>query len=248
MRKKVVAGNWKMNLSLREGIALAEAIEHGIENGNETNVILFPPIALAGQIKQHLKTCSLGIQNFYPVLSGAFTGETSLMHARDIGATYLLIGHSERRTIFGESDELIKKKVDYALQEGFHVIFCVGEPLSEREKGNEVQFVLNQLESGLFHLDANQWTKVMVAYEPIWAIGTGITANSGQAEEMHSHIRHEVSKRCGANVAESLSILYGGSCTPQNAKELFSCPNVDGGLIGGAALNATSFCEIIRYA
>lgn len=237
-----------MNLSLPEGIALAEAIEAGIESGNETKVILFPPIALAGSINQHLALCSLGIQNFYPALSGAYTGETSLMHARDMGATYLLIGHSERRTIFGESDELIKMKVDYALQEGFQIVFCVGEPLGEREKGNERQFVLNQLESGLFHLNPSHWTKVMVAYEPIWAIGTGVTANAEQAEEMHRHIRHEVATRYSDDVAESLSILYGGSCTPQNANELFSCPNVDGGLIGGAALNASSFCQIIRHA
>jgi triosephosphate isomerase len=248
MRKKVVAGNWKMNLSIGEGIALAEAIEHDIDKSNDTHVILFPPIAMAGAIKHHLERCSLGLQNFYPAQSGAFTGETSLMHAKDLGATYLLIGHSERRMVFGESNELIKMKVDQALIEGFKVVFCVGEPLSEREKGNEVQFVLNQLESGLFHLDANQWSKVILAYEPIWAIGTGVTANSAQAEEMHRQIRQEISKRCGADAAESLSILYGGSCTPQNANELFSCANVDGGLIGGAALNAASFGEIIRQA
>jgi len=246
MRKKIVAGNWKMNLGFKEAVELVQGIESEIKTVNEVEVILFPSIALASSVKEYLCHSKLGIQNVFPASSGAFTGETSLQHAEELGANYLLIGHSERRAIFHESNEFIKQKVDEGLAKGFNIIFCVGEPLEEREKGNEVSYVMEQLNASLFHVSPDLWKQVVVAYEPIWAIGTGLTANAQQAEEIHAAIRSSVISQFGQSIGNELSILYGGSCTPNNAKELFACPNVDGGLIGGAALNATSFSQIIR--
>ena len=188
----------------------------------------------------------LGVQNFSQNTDGAYTGEISISQVESVGGTVGLIGHSERRAYHAESSELLKSKVDHAVANNFDFIFCCGEPLSVRESGGELAFVKKQLQESLFHLTANQIDGGVIAYEPVWAIGTGVTASVEQAEDMHKNIRSWLVEVYGTAVANNISILYGGSCKPSNAKELFSCPNVDGGLIGGASLKATDFSAIIQ--
>jgi triosephosphate isomerase len=246
MRKKIVAGNWKMNLFIKDAFELSTEIIKTTADITEVELIIFPPslftVELA-KLKSHLK---LGVQNFYPAESGAFTGEISVTQIKDAGATYSLIGHSERRAIFGENAELLRAKVDAALKHTIKFIFCCGEPLDIRENGNELSFVKQQLIDSLFHLTSEQILSVIIAYEPVWAIGTGKTASVNQAEEMHAAIRSWIAEKYDLSIANKISILYGGSCNASNAKELFACPNVDGGLIGGAALQAESFNTIAR--
>lgn len=205
-------------------------------------VLIFPPaIYLEEFLKLNHGRLGIGAQNAYPADQGAFTGEVSMSQLKSIGVEYVLIGHSERRAYFGEHHEFLKMKVDTALENGITPIFCCGEPLSIREKGEENSFVRNQLEESLFHLSNDQIKDCIIAYEPVWAIGTGMTASVDQAEAMHMAIRSWIVEKYGQATANAISILYGGSCNASNAPELFACPNVDGGLIGGAALKADSF-------
>lgn len=242
MRKHIVAGNWKMNLSEAEAIQLAKEV--GQINVENAELIIFPPAIYIPAISKLGLSLHIGAQNFYPKDKGAFTGEISINQLKDIGVSHVLVGHSERRTILKEDNEFLKEKVNAALELGIHVIFCCGEELIIREKGTENEFIKNQLMESLFHLSAEQIVQVTIAYEPIWAIGTGLTASKEQAEAMHLFIRESLAQKYGNEVANEISILYGGSCNPSNAEELFACPNVDGGLIGGAALKSADFSSI----
>lgn len=245
MAKKIVAGNWKMNLESQDAFALVDALNASLEP-SDCRVILFPPSLFVLPLARMNKgKFELGVQNFYPEKSGAFTGEISVPQAKSVGAHFALIGHSERREYFQESNAFLRRKVDAAIAGNLEFIFCCGEPLEIREAGTEADFVRTQLEESLFHLDADTLRNRVIAYEPIWAIGTGKTASSAQAEAMHRDIRSWIAARYSEDVAQSVSILYGGSCKPDNAAELFACPNIDGGLIGGASLNAEDFCAII---
>jgi triosephosphate isomerase len=242
MRKHIVAGNWKMNLSEQEAIVLAkEVAEMRIEN---TEIVIFPPAIFIPTLAKLNLNLKIGAQNFFPKDNGAFTGEISINQLKEAGVTYVLVGHSERRSILKEDNTFLKEKVNAALEKNMHVVFCCGEELAIREQGTENEFVKNQLNESLFHLSAEQIQNVTIAYEPIWAIGTGLTASSAQAEAMHLFIRETLSSKYTTEIAAGISILYGGSCNPTNAKELFACPNVDGGLIGGAALKSADFNSI----
>jgi triosephosphate isomerase len=243
MRRKIVAGNWKMNLSPTEAHQLFSTISNKSSNG--VVKMVFPPSIYLSELLKLNSDVIIGVQNFYPIEKGAFTGEVSAKQCSDLGVTHFLVGHSERRMLFMENNAFLKQKVDAAINLGGTVVFCCGEPLEVREKGDEFRFVREQLEESLFHLDANDIKNCIIAYEPVWAIGTGRTATNEQAEAMHAEIRSSIAKQYTPEIAEQISILYGGSCNASNAKELFACPNVDGGLIGGAALVATSFLEIV---
>lgn len=243
MRKNIVAGNWKMNLLFEEASELVKALESQ-DVTSDVKRIVFPPFIYISDLKKLTNKIAIGAQNFYPKENGAFTGEVSINQLKGIGVEYVLVGHSERRMYFNESNAFLKEKVDAALANNIKVIFCCGEPLEIRDLNSHELFVLNQLEESLFHLDAHQFENVTIAYEPIWAIGTGRTASSQQAEEMHAFIRKSISEKYNSDLANSISILYGGSCNASNAKELFNCENVDGGLIGGASLKANDFHAI----
>ena len=242
MRKKILAANWKMNLLRDEALELHRKISEFSEN--QTIQIYAPSLYLSELSK--LNGVSIGAQNFYFENSGAFTGEISLGQLESCGINHVLIGHSERRQFFYETDEFLKMKVDAAVSSDFNMIFCCGEPLEIREKNNHVEFVVNQLKASLFHVSPNAWNQIAIAYEPVWAIGTGLTASTLQAEEMHACIRESVREAFGEEISRSVPILYGGSCNERNAHELFSCENVDGGLIGGASLKSESFKEIVK--
>jgi triosephosphate isomerase len=245
MRKKIVAGNWKMNLSKSEALALYQSVE-AQNPANEVELIVFPSAIYLDSLKKLEGKLKIGVQNFHPAESGAFTGENSITQVKDLGAEYVLIGHSERRMYFNEDGAFLKEKVDAALQHDVKIIFCCGEPLSIREMNAQDYFVEQQLIESLFHLSNYAMERIIIAYEPIWAIGTGKTASSEQAEAMHAAIRGFIEKQYGKNTAEKISILYGGSCNASNASELFACENVDGGLIGGAALKANDFLQIAK--
>ena len=245
MAQKIVAGNWKMNLENEQAFDLVEQLNAKIRD-TSTRVILFPPSLYVKPIsKMNKGKFDVGVQNFYTKDAGAFTGEISIGQIRSVGGSVGLIGHSERREYFNESNAFLKEKVDAAIEKNFDYIFCCGEPLEVREAGQELEFVKRQLEESLFHLPAEQMKNTVIAYEPIWAIGTGKTASTEQAESMHANIRSWVRDAYDETTAEGVSILYGGSCKPGNAKELFACPNIDGGLIGGASLKADDFYAII---
>lgn len=243
MRQKIVAGNWKMNLTKLEAIDLLNEINTNTQPEN-VQMIVFPPSLYVSTLSEMKSICAVGAQNFHPAEKGAFTGENSVTQVQDAGAEYVLVGHSERRMYFYEDATFLKDKVDAALAHNLKVIFCCGEPSSIREKDAQDYFVSEQLEESLFHLPAHLLQKVVIAYEPIWAIGTGVTASIAQAESMHSAIRQMISLKYGQEVANKISILYGGSCNASNAQELFACENVDGGLIGGASLNSADFLTI----
>ncbi|MAT54835.1 MAG: triose-phosphate isomerase [Saprospirales bacterium] len=247
-RLQIVAGNWKMNKTFDEGRELATAIINGL-GSSENLVIICPPFIHLN----HLATVSKGISNFYIGAqnchfekSGAYTGEVSVPMLKSCGVGFVITGHSERRTLFGETDEVVKKKVDAILEEGLRPIFCCGEPLEVREAGKHFNYVEDQIKAALFHLDKEAFGRVVIAYEPIWAIGTGKTASPDQAQEMHARIRKLISGKYDIETAERTTILYGGSCKPSNAKELFSQADIDGGLIGGASLKAEDFLSIIK--
>ncbi|MCI5647777.1 MAG: triose-phosphate isomerase [Bacteroidales bacterium] len=248
MRKKIVAGNWKMNKNLQEGIALATEL-NDILKADKPNcdVVICTPFihlaSVAGIIDQSV--IGLGAENCADKASGAYTGEVSAEMVKSTGAGYVILGHSERRAYYGETAEILKEKINLALANGLKVIFCIGEVLEERESGKQNGVVEAQLAGSLFDLTAEQFANIILAYEPVWAIGTGKTATAEQAEEMHAFIRGVIAGKFGAEAAENVSILYGGSCKPSNAKEIFSKENVDGGLIGGAALKAADFKGII---
>jgi triosephosphate isomerase len=251
MRKNIVAGNWKMNKTLEEGNSLASEIVNMVANEvqDDTIVVLNPPYIHLNSV-QHLikdaKQVFLGAQNCNENSSGAFTGEVSVDMLKSVGVEYVILGHSERREYFNESNELLAKKVNIVLENGLIPIFCCGESLAIREAGTHVDFVCGQLTDSLFHLSPEDFGKIVIAYEPIWAIGTGVTASSAQAQEMHADIRKHLASKYGNAIVDETSILYGGSCKPDNAKELFANPDVDGGLIGGAALKSRDFLEIIK--
>ncbi len=248
MRKNIVAGNWKMNTTLQEGIQLASEVNDALK-GVETkcDVIICVPFthlaSIHGVIDQN--KLGLGAENCADHLKGAYTGEVSAPMVASTGATYVILGHSERRQYYGETSETLREKVKLALAENLTPIFCIGEVLEERENGSYLEVVKKQIEEALFDLSADDFGKLILAYEPVWAIGTGKTATDDQAEEMHAHIRSIIADKYGKEVAENTSILYGGSCKPSNAKQLFAKPNVDGGLIGGASLKAEDFMGIV---
>lgn len=244
MRKKIVAGNWKMNLKCEEATRLFLSLANAKNSAVE--VIIFPSMLyLQSFLDNTNKNIQIGAQNAYPIDTGAYTGETSFYQLKSIGITHVLIGHSERRAYFSESNEFLKEKVDAALENNITPVFCCGESLSIREQGKEKEFITNQIKESLFHLSSDTFQKCIIAYEPIWAIGTGKTATSEQAEDIHKTIRSFIAEKYGDTLAQEISILYGGSCNENNAKELFSCPNIDGGLIGGASLKTASFKAII---
>lgn len=249
MRNKIVAGNWKMNKTLTEGNTLVSEILAQLPELNENNqVVLCPPYLhlqqTAGQLnKDHIH---VGAQNCSEHESGAYTGEVSATMLKEAGITHVIIGHSERREYNNETNEQLAAKVNQALTNGLHVLFCCGEPLEIRDAEIQNSFVEEQIKAGIFHLSAEQMANITIAYEPIWAIGTGRTASSAQAQDMHAHIRSVVAAKYGTEIANNTTILYGGSCKPDNANELFACPDVDGGLIGGASLKAADFVAIIE--
>ena len=246
-RKKIVAGNWKMNTNLETGVQLAADIAHNANNKKSIVVMCPPSISLYAtrQVAKKAENVFIGAQNCYPAPKGAYTGETSIGMIQSTGAKYVLVGHSERRSYFGEKDTFLAEKVNAVLAGDLTPIYCCGEALEIREAGTHVDFVGNQLKAELFHLSAEEFSKVVVAYEPIWAIGTGVTASPAQAQEMHKELRQLIANQYGEEVAQGTSILYGGSVKPANAKEIFSCPDVDGGLVGGASLKADMFLQII---
>lgn len=247
MRKKIVAGNWKMNKTLQEGIALAQEVEK-MASGvpGDVELIIAPPFIHLTEVKKLLNRVKLGAQNCASEASGAFTGEVSASMLASTGVQFVIIGHSERRSYYGETNIIINKKVRLALQNNLNPIFCCGEVLSEREKGKHLDVVKEQLEEGLFSLSPDEFSKVIIAYEPVWAIGTGVNATPAQAQEMHQYVRSLIASKYDETIASNTSILYGGSCKPSNAGELFANPDVDGGLIGGASLKAEDFIGIAK--
>ncbi len=247
MRKKIVAGNWKMNTLLKEGMELARAVEK-LENEKTSDalVIIAPPYTHLSKVKDMIENVRLSAQNCASEDSGAYTGEVSPAMLVSAGVEYVILGHSERRALFGEDNALLNKKVKLALSEGLKPIFCCGEVLEERESGKHFDIVKEQIEVGLEGLSAADMSQIVIAYEPVWAIGTGVVASPDQAQEMHHEIRGFLASMFDDKVAEDMSILYGGSCKPSNAAELFANPDVDGGLIGGAALKAEDFLGIVN--
>ena len=248
MRKKIVAGNWKMNMNLQDGVALAKEINEAlVADKPNCDVIICTPFIHLASVAQVLdsKVVGLGAENCADKAKGAFTGEVSAEMVKSTGAQYVILGHSERRQYYGETAEILKEKVELALANGLKVIFCCGETLEEREAEKQNEVVKAELEGSVFHLSADAWKNIILAYEPIWAIGTGKTATSDQAEEMLAYIRSIVAEKYGNEAAEDTTILYGGSCKASNAPELFAKPNIDGGLIGGASLKAADFKGII---
>jgi len=252
MRKTIIAGNWKMNLHRSAAIKLASEIRSGMPAVKESvQVLLFVPAlyldAVSAETSQH-PSMETGAQNAAAWKEGAYTGEISSFQLASAGIRYTILGHSERRSLFGESDAILKTKVDLALEAGLTPVFCCGEPKEVREAGKHEELTGSQLRNALFHLSAEQMQNIVIAYEPVWAIGTGLTASSAQAQEMHAFIRREIANQYGDSVANQISILYGGSMKASNADELLSMPDVDGGLIGGASLVASEFLQIISCA
>ena len=248
MRKKIVAGNWKMNMNLQDGVALAKEINEAlVADKPNCGVIICTPFIHLASVAQVLDSeiVGLGAENCADKAKGAYTGEVSAEMVKSTGAQYVILGHSERRQYYGETAEILKEKVELALANGLKVIFCCGETLEEREAEKQNEVVKAELEGSVFHLSADAWKNIILAYEPIWAIGTGKTATSDQAEEMLAYIRSIVAEKYGNEAAEDTTILYGGSCKASNAPELFAKPNIDGGLIGGASLKAADFKGII---
>ncbi|WP_299161506.1 triose-phosphate isomerase [uncultured Tenacibaculum sp.] len=249
MRQKIVAGNWKMNKNLEEAKQLIKGIKKGIKNTeSDARVVIAPSfVNLNSAIKRSKKSkIEVAAQNMHQAKEGAFTGEVSASMLTNLGVNIVILGHSERREYFNEANDLLAKKVDAALKNNLEVVFCFGEQLEDRKSENHFKVVETQLKEGLFHLKKESFSKIILAYEPVWAIGTGETASPEQAQEMHAFIRGIMEKQYGTEVANAISILYGGSVKPANAKEIFSKPDVDGGLIGGAALKTEDFVAIIN--
>ena len=250
MRTQIAAANWKMNLTLQQGEALLDEVLAQSYQLNDNRIVVFavpaPYLAMAQQKLAGKKNVFVAAQNCYSKKSGAYTGEISVEMLQSLGVQWVVLGHSERREYFQESDQFLAEKLNIVLEYQLNPIFCCGEPLQIREAGTQNEFVAKQLQASLYHLNEEQLQKVVIAYEPIWAIGTGKTATSEQAQEMHAHIRAELAKKYGAAVADKISILYGGSVKAANAKEIFGQTDVDGGLVGGASLVATEFSSIIN--
>ncbi len=253
MRQNFVAGNWKMNLTLPEAQALTSEIVHMLHDEltgpAKPQVVICPPFPLLYSVGHLLggdHNPALGAQNFHQKESGAYTGEVSAKQLQSVGCEYVILGHSERRQHHREDDALLSEKLTAALTAGLKPIFCIGESLETREAEETFEFIGKQLQDGLFHLSKEEFDKVVIAYEPIWAIGTGKTATSQQAQQVHAFIREQVASAYDAQAAANTTILYGGSCNAQNAREIFSQPDVDGGLIGGGSLKSRDFVEIIK--
>jgi triosephosphate isomerase len=250
MRKQIAAANWKMNLTYQQGTELLKTIVSSGISPNENQQVLFavpfPYLEMARATIRSKENYFVAAQNCSDKKSGAYTGEVSAEMLQSIDVPFCLVGHSERREYFAETNEALAGKVSICLANHIAPVFCCGEALAIREQGTQNPFVEQQLRESLFHLSAEQIQKVIIAYEPIWAIGTGKTASTAQAQEMHAHIRSVLKKQYGQEIAQSVSILYGGSVKANNAKELFACEDVDGGLVGGASLIAADFIEIIR--
>lgn len=248
MRKKIVAGNWKMNTTLQEGVGLAKDVNEALKHvAPKCDVVICVPFTHLASVNEVIDSSKLGLgaENCADQLKGAYTGEVSAPMVASTGATYVILGHSERRQYYGETAETLKAKVNLALASNLTPIFCVGEVLEQRENGTYFDVVKAQIEGSLFDLTPEDFSKIVIAYEPVWAIGTGKTATDDQAQEMHAYIRKVIDEKYGREIAENTSILYGGSCKPSNAKGLFAKPDVDGGLIGGASLEAESFMGIV---
>ncbi|GGE05993.1 triose-phosphate isomerase [Psychroflexus salis] len=247
MRSKIVAGNWKMNCDLSETKVLLEGLTGKIKANNQNKVVVAPPFTNLHYAFESLKNTNISVaaQNINENESGAHTGEISAKMLKGVGVEYVIIGHSERRAIYKESDETLAAKTNQAVKEDFQVMFCVGEELASRKAGKHFDVVKTQLEKGLFQLSASEMQNIIIAYEPVWAIGTGETASPEQAQEMHAFIRSLLAEKYNNGVAKNTSILYGGSVKPNNAKEIFGKADVDGGLIGGASLKAEDFLAII---
>lgn len=250
MRRKVIAGNWKMNNDISATISLITEIKKGVNDLTKAVVIVCPPFTSLETTQTLLKDSQIkyGAQNMYFEESGAFTGEISPLMLKSVGCEYVILGHSERRTIFHETDSVINKKIKTAVKHNLKPIFCIGETLEEREKGITFEVCERQVRQGLDGLSESELSNLIIAYEPVWAIGTGKTATSQQAEEVHLFIRNLVAKLFSKNLADNLVIQYGGSVKPENAKELLSQPDIDGALVGGACLKADSFLKIIEAA
>jgi triosephosphate isomerase len=249
MRKNIVAGNWKMNLNREEGIKLVEEVISLVSSDNNVEVVFSPSFLYLHKVNKMCANDNLlqtASQNISHNESGAFTGEVSAQMVNSLNVKYTILGHSERREYFNETNIELKQKVDLSLKNNLEIIFCCGESLNQRESGVHFDWIKQQLTESVFHLTEKEFEKVVIAYEPIWAIGTGVTASSDQAEEIHQFVRNVITEKYNENIAENTSILYGGSCNPTNAKELFSKKNIDGGLIGGASLNAENFTRIIK--
>ena len=250
MRKQIAAANWKMNLTLEQGVSLTESLlAESYSFGNDQSVLLAVPFPYLTAIQQKIQShppFNICAQNCAATSNGAYTGEVSAEMLQSLQVSYVLIGHSERREYYHENNQVLAEKINQALTNGLKPIFCCGESLSIRESNDQNRFVENQLKESLFHLTADQMKNFIIAYEPIWAIGTGKTASSDQAQEMHHHIRNVLTAQYGKVIAESVSILYGGSVKAANAPEIFGKPDVDGGLVGGASLVASEFATIIK--
>ena len=250
IRKKLIAGNWKMNKTAADGAALTTEILAAVGRETSVDVVLCPPFTALESVGRALdgQALKLGAQNMHPEKNGAFTGEISAEMLRGLFVTYVILGHSERRTYFGDTDAFVNKKTLAALANQLKPILCVGETLAEREGGSTLAVVKKQLEAGLLGVTAEQLNSVVIAYEPVWAIGTGKVATTAQAQEVHAYIRELLTTLYGAPLAQKVRILYGGSMKPSNAPELLAQKDIDGGLIGGAALEAKSFVELVKAA
>ena len=249
MRKNIVAGNWKMNTTVAEGVQLAKEVNEAVAAAGELkcDVVIGVPFTHLTAVKDviDIEKVGLSAENCANKEKGAYTGEVSAAMVASTGANYVILGHSERREYYNETPEILKEKVDLALANGLKIIFCCGESLELRNAGTYEEFIKAELKDSLFHLSAEEFANIVIAYEPIWAIGTGVTATSDQAEEVHAFIRSFLAEKYGETVANVTTILYGGSCKPTNAPELFAKPNIDGGLIGGASLKAADFMGIV---
>lgn len=249
MRKNIVAGNWKMNTTVAEGVQLAKEVNEAVAAAGELkcDVVIGVPFTHLTAVKDviDIEKVGLSAENCANKEKGAYTGEVSAAMVASTGANYVILGHSERREYYNETPEILKEKVDLALANGLKIIFCCGESLELRTAGTYEEFIKAELKDSLFHLSAEEFANIVIAYEPIWAIGTGVTATSDQAEEVHAFIRSFLAEKYGETVANDTTILYGGSCKPTNAPELFAKPNIDGGLIGGASLKAADFMGIV---
>lgn len=251
MRDKIAAGNWKMNTDLQSGLTLASEVVHMASDEllGGAKLILIPPFTHLTSLKQQIGASTnvyLGAQNCHQADSGAYTGEVSVEMLKSVGVEYVVLGHSERREFFAESHALLAEKTDAVLSAALSPIFCCGEKLETREANEHHALIKSQIVDSLFHLSEEEFSKVVIAYEPVWAIGTGVTASNEQAQEMHAFIRKVIADKYGQEVADNTSILYGGSVKPGNAQGLFACPDVDGGLIGGASLKSRDFVDIAK--
>lgn len=251
MRKKIVAGNWKMNKNYTDGLSLFSEVVNMVRDevrGDQSVIVCAPYIHLnsLSSLAKDSTQVFIGAQNVHQEVSGAYTGEISAEMLSSVGTEYVILGHSERRQYFGENNSLLAKKINITLKNNLKPIYCIGETLEERESGKYFEVIKSQLTEAVFHLSEADFSKLVIAYEPVWAIGTGVTASSAQAQEIHAFIRKEIRAKYGKTVADNLSILYGGSCNPKNAGELFAQEDIDGGLIGGASLKSRDFVDIVK--